>query len=1109
MTPKHEPLADTELSGLRDFQQDTATYVFARMFGDGEDATSRFLVADEVGLGKTLVARGVIAQVIDHLKATGDKRIDIVYLASNGAIAAQNVRKLAPRGVPTINRADRLSMLPFLVGDMARRDVNVIALTPGTSVEFGSSGGMFPERAAAFAALGTIWSGHRLRGAGIARIFAGSIKGQGALSAEDRLRQKAKSFGPLPKKCQVLLTRAIRDIDKARKAEGEPTLDEDLHAIAPQYASGRVTTDGRRRRTRLIREIREAMAWTGVQLLQPDLVILDEFQRFRSLLDESGEETIGEIARALFNYDHTDFRRKTRVLLLSATPYVMHTTTAEVASGSGSHYDDFLATYRFLAGGLPDANAAQEEAALRARLARVRSSILDVEVDGVEPVRTAVDEVSAQLTRVMVRTERLASTADHNGMLTTVHDPVGVPSSSSLKQFVGAAKVASHMRGRGDVSSADVMEYWKSAPYPLSYLGGHDYMLGKAMRSRSEGIAFDRELMDLIRTSSAVLPWKDVLAYRHVDPANARLTQLWDDFFNAGSHRLLWLPPSCPYYAFAGRFDTSEARRLTKRLVFSAWALVPTAISTMTSFEVERLLHGEAKKAGAVTSNYQAMNNRRHVRHLRFAAGTQSMSTLVFVVPSPALAALGDPLVVSAAIRAAGDEPTWERIVDDVTARITEVLKPLIPSERGSGEGSAAWYTLAPMLLDRRASEATGYDPAEVQGHGVDREEPDAPSDRYLETLRAWLDLIVDGADLAAADLPPVPEDLEQVLALSALAGPPNCLLRALGRHFPEAATSDLVWWAVEASTGMMSLFNSWEATRIIDAYDSPGGFWLKALTYCAEGHLQAVLDEYMAALVEWRGFNREADRDKALRETVQDLVTVLTMRTSVYNVLAPDQQAVATESMRGRFAIRFGKGVSEEQSEQRADAVSLAFNSPFWPFVLTTTSIGQEGLDFHLYCHAVSHWNLPSNPVDLEQREGRVHRYKGHAVRKNVAAVVGPPSGEREPWAELFEKADALTASSRDTQIVPYWVFPPDEYDDPTMARIERHLPITPYSREASRFEPLMASLAYYRLAFGQPRQEELVRHVLGRIEDTAVRRALADIRVDLTPPNTRGVLR
>ena len=58
------------------------------------------------------------------------------------------------------------------------------------------------------------------------------------------------------------------------------------------------------------------------------------------------------------------------------------------------------------------------------------------------------------------------------------------------------------------------------------------------------------------------------------------------------------------------------------------------------------------------------------------------------------------------------------------------------------------------------------------------------------------------------------------------------------------------------------------------------------------------------------------------------------------------------------------------------------AFNSPFWPFVLATTSTGQEGLDFHLYCRDIVHWNLPSNPVDLEQREGRINRYDGLSIR-------------------------------------------------------------------------------------------------------------------------------
>ncbi len=57
--------ADQALAGLKDFQRRTVNYVFDRFYGSG--GTSRFLVADEVGLGKTLVARGIIAKTIEHL----------------------------------------------------------------------------------------------------------------------------------------------------------------------------------------------------------------------------------------------------------------------------------------------------------------------------------------------------------------------------------------------------------------------------------------------------------------------------------------------------------------------------------------------------------------------------------------------------------------------------------------------------------------------------------------------------------------------------------------------------------------------------------------------------------------------------------------------------------------------------------------------------------------------------------------------------------------------------------------------------------------------------------------------------------------------------------
>ncbi|MCU9849259.1 hypothetical protein OEZ60_14745 [Defluviimonas sp. WL0024] len=58
--------ADAALAPLKVFQRRTVDYVFDRLYGD-DDPVSQFLVADEVGLGKTMVARGVIARMIEHL----------------------------------------------------------------------------------------------------------------------------------------------------------------------------------------------------------------------------------------------------------------------------------------------------------------------------------------------------------------------------------------------------------------------------------------------------------------------------------------------------------------------------------------------------------------------------------------------------------------------------------------------------------------------------------------------------------------------------------------------------------------------------------------------------------------------------------------------------------------------------------------------------------------------------------------------------------------------------------------------------------------------------------------------------------------------------------
>jgi hypothetical protein len=89
-----------------------------------------------------------------------------------------------------------------------------------------------------------------------------------------------------------------------------------------------LTGELRQRAKALIGQLRSRLARASIESLEPDLVILDEFQRFRSLLsvEEGGESA--ERAQELFDYGQS------KVLLLSATPYKPFTLDQEtLASG--------------------------------------------------------------------------------------------------------------------------------------------------------------------------------------------------------------------------------------------------------------------------------------------------------------------------------------------------------------------------------------------------------------------------------------------------------------------------------------------------------------------------------------------------------------------------------------------------------------------------------------------------------------------------------------------------------------------------------------------------------------------------------------------------------
>ena len=206
------------------------------------------------------------------------------------------------------------------------------------------------------------------------------------------------------------------------------------------------------------------------------------------------------------------------------------------------------------------------------------------------------------------------------------------------------------------------------------------------------------------------------------------------------------------------------------------------------------------------------------------------------------------------------------------------------------------------------------------------------------------------------------------------------------------------------------------------------------------------VLDQGDRVLPRWRARSGPAEYAHVLREALGHLdrepgkvvppmaaamFEALSIRAANYTAddIRVDGGDLVLEPwrLRARYALRFGTQSMEDQAElQRAGAVRTAFNSPFWPFVLATTSVGQEGLDFHQYCHAVVHWNLPANPVDLEQREGRVHRYKGHAIRKNVARAHRADGYRRaagDPWEAMFDAARKARPKGVN-DLVPFWVY-------------------------------------------------------------------------------------
>ena len=1045
------PDVESILRPLKPFQRRTVEHAFHRLF-EAPDSSARFLVADEVGLGKTLVARGVIAKAIDHYWDSVD-RIDIIYICSNQSIAQSNLPKLrvSGEGERSFALATRLTMLATQMAgaggqaSMADKKVNFVSFTPGTSFNMGHSGGMAKERRVLFHLLDGLVEPRR----GLMNLM------QGAVTRTDWWRRVLDSE-PLP--LDAGIRRQFRD-QFARQHGLRTAID---HAIYNWFwrMRERFPREARTERNRILGELRKMLADLCVQALEPDLIILDEFQRFKSLLEmrDGHRDPAGELAQALFNAP-TPEGHPTRTLMLSATPYKLYTADAEIEHED--HYQDFVDTTRFLFGG--DEDRVQQ---MKRQLTRFGSELKKAAQGLPHEVTSAKRAVESTLTRVMARTERVVASEKHDAM-------VGEPAVSVQMQPQDVWQyMASDALFRA-VGDHDPMVFWKSAPYLVHFM--HGYKFNQHLDATLD--AFPEKVAKvLMRHPQAFLTADQIDQWQTIDAGNAKLRELVHDLLDGGLWKLLWIPPTVPYWAAGGVYRGQEER--TKSLLFSAWNVVPDVVSGVLSYEAERRMVGGSMRSYRDPDDQQS-------QLLDFGSANQARNRhrlLLLLTPCLRLADATHPLRAGN-----GDVRDW------VHGEVVRLL-PELPNPADQPVDDR-WEWVVLRMLD------PGIDEFLERWRDLPQN-ADNPNKPDSVSFAAHVDELLA---LNPDELGRQPDDLADLVTELALGAPGILAARTLSAAgLDDAVRRDQ---SAQVAYAFWKLFNRPAVIRLLQqlfsdqqAHGRALPYWRMVIRYCIDGNLQAVLDEYWHLVWEQHAWSENEAATSISQRCVQQMAATFEPRASRVHatVFDSDGHDVETSEIRLRtvLALRFSR-IQTDEGAITQDAVRETFNSPFRPFVLASTSVGQEGLDFHPWCHRLIHWNLPGNPVDMEQREGRVHRYKGHAVRRNIADVFASPSRAawrpgQNLWDVVFDLADRDARQRGLSDLIPYWIAP-------GRFSIERRVPLLPYTREVEAFRRLKKQLAAYRVVFGQPRQEELL-SLLNRVDIDA--ETLASWSISLEPP-------
>ena len=300
--------------------QKAAVNAAMRAFNDA-GGRRRFLVADEVGLGKTVVAK----EIARRMSQDGHRPLVVYYIANGHAVSHQNKHRVVgflgdkEREAAT-DTPDRLSLIA--VSKTPSSPVVIYALTPATSFPGARArltGGRKEERAFLKVLLERTYPAFaRNLDPSILRL---SARNSWDWVVEDSERKLACSPPNIGRRFREALALEF----------GEP-----VRAGLDAASKGKATA--------FVGRLRRALALATLRHQSPDLVILDEFQRYRQVPDEQEQDPL---LKTLLGSDGG--ASAPAVLLLSATPYRLLSTRWDEARGAPAQRE-LLDLVEFLAG---------------------------------------------------------------------------------------------------------------------------------------------------------------------------------------------------------------------------------------------------------------------------------------------------------------------------------------------------------------------------------------------------------------------------------------------------------------------------------------------------------------------------------------------------------------------------------------------------------------------------------------------------------------------------------------------------------------------------------------------------------------------------------------